>query len=391
MPEALLLTPVAPDALGVGPARRAHQWLTRLSRTHQVRVLVVRPPGPHAPAPAPGCYQAPWPALGRRLTHLLGLVLLVGRRVPPQDWVALTPALRDWLDGELAGARLERIVCFRLYLAEVGAYVASRHPAAATTLDLDDLEAPTRRSIAVQLFRDGRWGRGALVAAGLSAWRDRERRWGARFDQVTVCCEQDRDTASRGLPGRDVQVFPNRIWRGALRPTGDVEEPRLVLFVGALAYAPNESAVLFFAREVMPRLLADDPAWRFAVVGRGGSPALRERLARCPGVVWVGEVPEVTPWYARCAMVVAPLRAGGGTKLKVLEALCHERPLVATHEATRGLALRDGQHYVAAESAADFAAACRRLAAEPALGLAIAAEGRAHAWSHYTYGEDEDA
>jgi glycosyltransferase involved in cell wall biosynthesis len=243
--------------------------------------------------------------------------------------------------------------------------------------------------MAVQLLRDGRWARAAWVAAGLSAWRARERRWAARFDQVTVCCEADREVVSRALPGPEVQVFPNRIWRGALGAVAPGFEPRLVLFVGALGYTPNEAAAIFFARAVMPRLLADDPTWRFAVVGRGGSPALRERLARCPGVVWVGEVAEVAPWYARCAMVVAPIMAGGGTKLKVLEALGHGRPLVATQEAARGLALRDGEHYMAAETPAAFAAACRRLAAEPALGLAIGAQGRAHAWTHYTYGEDE--
>lgn len=391
MREALLLTPVAPDAFGVGPAKRAHQWLTRLARTHRVRVLVVRPPGPGAIADAPGHYQAPRRALGRRLMHLLGLVPLVGRWVPPQDWVALTPALRAWLDAELAGARLDRIVCFRLYLAEPAAHVAIGHPAAATTLDLDDLEAETRRSMAVQLLGDGRWLRAALVAAGLAAWRARERRWGADFDQVTVCCEADRDAVSRRLPGREVQVLPNRIWRGALAAVSSGVEPRLVLFVGALAYAPNESAALHFARAVMPRLLADDPAWRFAVVGRGGSPELRGRLARCPGVVWVGEVADVAHWYARCAMVVAPIRAGGGTKLKVVEALGHGRPLVATREAARGLALRDGEHYLAAETPAAFAAACLRLAAEPELGRSLGRQGHAHAWAHYTYGEVEDA
>lgn len=388
MREALLVTPVAPDAFGDGRAKRAHQWRERLARTHRVTVVVISPEAPTIAEQADYLYRAPCRPRWRRATGLLRLVPLLGSRLRPPGWTALTPALAAWLDQALGGRSFERIVCFRLYLAEVAAFVADAHERAVTTLDLDDLEFETRRSILRRLWRDGHRRRALREGVGLGAWRAQEVRWGARYDQVTVCCEEDRATVCERLPLRDVAVFPNRIWRGALAgPGGDSAEPRLVLFVGSLAYPPNVSAALFFAREVMPLLQSEHPQWRFAVVGRGGAEALRHQLARCAGTTYVGTVDAVAPWYARCGVVVAPLQAGGGTKLKVLEALCLARALVATREAVRGLGLRDGEHYLGAETAAEFAAACRRLVDDAELRASVIRQGRRHAISDFTYGE----
>jgi glycosyltransferase involved in cell wall biosynthesis len=388
MREALLVTPVPPDAFGDGRAKRAHQWLTHLAGSHRVTVVVIAETASACAEADTFLHRAPCPPRWRRLTRLLGLLPLVGDWVRPPGWVALTPALGAWLDRALAGRSFDRIVCFRLYLAEVAAHVANAQGPAATTLDLDDLEFETRQSILRRLWIDGHRLRAVLEGAGLGAWRAQEVRWGRRFGRVTVCCEEDRATVRSRLPMQDVAVMPNRLWRGALPETsGDGAEPRFVLFVGALGYAPNVSAALFFAREVMPRLLAEHPQWRFAVVGRGGSAALRRQLAECAGTIDVGPVDAVAPWYARCAMVVAPLQAGGGTKLKVLEALCLGRPLVATREAVRGLGLRDGEHYLAAETAEAFATACRRLAADAELGQALTRQGQALALAGFTYAE----
>jgi glycosyltransferase involved in cell wall biosynthesis len=140
-----------------------------------------------------------------------------------------------------------------------------------------------------------------------------------------------------------------------------------LVLVGSFGYFPNEDAALFFGQEIWPRFVraADRPA-RLSIVGSRPSPAVR-RLGEKPGITVTGEVPSVTPYYDRAQAAINPIRAGGGTRIKAIEAFAHRVPLVSTTIGAEGLDAAPGRHLLVADGAEDFARACLRLVREPDL------------------------
>src|SRR5690606_39188970 len=115
--------------------------------------------------------------------------------------------------------------------------------------------------------------------------------------------------------------------------------------------------------------------WELVVVGRHASAELTARLQGTPEVAFTPEAGQLAAHYAASHVTLVPLRAGGGTKYKTLEAFAHRRPVVATAEGVRGLGAVAGTHYLPAETADEFAAAVLRLASEPELAARIATAG----------------
>jgi glycosyltransferase involved in cell wall biosynthesis len=157
-------------------------------------------------------------------------------------------------------------------------------------------------------------------------------------------------------------------------------------------YPPNIDAAAWFCEAILPAVRARLPGFEFRIVGRDPTPQVRA-LARRPGVVVTGEVPEIAPHLADCLALVVPLRAGGGTRLKILEALALGRPVVATPLGAEGLGLADGETVLLAETAAQFADRLAALAGSPALRERLARQGRAlvearYDWRHCLSGLD---
>jgi glycosyltransferase involved in cell wall biosynthesis len=158
-----------------------------------------------------------------------------------------------------------------------------------------------------------------------------------------------------------------------------------MVFTGSMDWLPNEDGIRWFVDEVLPLVRAEEPGATLTVVGRYPPAAIRELAARDPGVRVTGTVPDVRPYVERAALFVVPLRIGGGTRLKIFEAMAMERPVVSTTIGAEGLPVTNGQDIVLADSASDFAAAVVRLLRNPAerqaVGQRAAAKVRAeHAW-----------
>ena len=184
----------------------------------------------------------------------------------------------------------------------------------------------------------------------LRAWRVRRLETAlARRADAVVAVSEDEARLVRGMaPGcRDA---------GAVNPTppGDA-----VLFVGLLSYAPNRDAMEWFAREVLPRLPAEGP--EILVAGREPGPVLEALAARQPRLRLRGFVPDLAPVYARAAVFVNPMRGGGGTRLKMLEAMAAGKAVVSTTIGAEGVALTPGRDVVIADTPETFAAAVSAL------------------------------
>jgi len=204
-----------------------------------------------------------------------------------------------------------------------------------------------------------------------------ERRWPRMFQAVVRCSEEDR----KRLPAPNVHVIAN----GADVPETyeRVPEPRL-LFVGLLSYPPNADAVEWFLQNIWPLVRAKVPDAACDIVGSGPSPLIQEWHGR-EGVAVHGFVADLKPLYRRAAASIVPLRAGSGTRLKILESLAHAVPVVSTTLGAYGISASDEQGLLRGDSPNDFAGQCVRLLERSPLDQDRALAGRQLVMEQYAW------
>ena len=199
-------------------------------------------------------------------------------------------------------------------------------------------------------------------------WKRRERTFTERFDIVTVCSEEERKLWG-GHPR--VRVIPNGFNAQPVRLAPD-SGPARIGFIGTFEWPPNRDGVEWFARRAWPLIGRELPGLQLRVVGRNTNDAgkLGPNIA---GLGWLedpGE--EIATWSA----MIVPIRFGAGTRVKMAEGFARKCPIVATSVGAFGFGVRDGEEFLLADNARDFASACVRLVSNPGLGKALAA--RAH-------------
>jgi polysaccharide biosynthesis protein PslH len=247
-------------------------------------------------------------------------------------------------------------------------------PAKMSILDLHNIE-----SALVDSYAAGRRGpSGMLFRAEAAALRRMERKTVGVFDHVLVVSEQERAKMPAGA--RSVLVCPN-----GREPSAVLPEARdaTVAFVATMGWAPNVDAALWLTREIWPLVRERVPQARLLLVGRDPAPSVRAQ-ARADVEV-TGTVADVGPYLARSRVVVAPLRAGGGTRLKIMEALDVGRPVVATSLGCEGLGDLVGRGVVLADTVEGLADAIADLLLDPAGAAALGRMGHdavkaEHSW-----------
>jgi glycosyltransferase involved in cell wall biosynthesis len=206
-----------------------------------------------------------------------------------------------------------------------------------------------------------------------------------RYASVVMVSEEDAAAARELDPALHVEVVPNGVDTLAYAPNDALErEPGLVVFVGAMQWAPNAEAAMFLAHEIWPRVRDAVPDARLALVGRRPDEQVRA-LARLPGVEVPGEVPDVRPWLWRASAFVCPMISGTGIKNKLLEAMACGVPSVATPLARQGMRVTPGRELVIAAEAAHFAEQLVRLLRDADLRQRLGAAARyfvvrEHSW-----------
>ncbi|HWP35155.1 MAG TPA: glycosyltransferase [Thermodesulfobacteriota bacterium] len=212
-----------------------------------------------------------------------------------------------------------------------------------------------------------------------------ERRHAARAAVNLVVSELDGARLREAAGDVRIALCPNGTDPDYFAPRPVAPEPGHLLFVGSLAWYPNRQGLGFFLREVWPRLTGRRPSVRLTVVGADPFPDLL-RAARADDRIRVaGRVDDVRPYYERAAVVVCPVLDGGGTRLKVLEAMAMARPVVSTSLGCEGLALEAGRHYLRADTPEEFAAQIGRLLDDPGLARRLGEAGRVHVLACYAW------
>ena len=178
-----------------------------------------------------------------------------------------------------------------------------------------------------------------------------------RFDFVVAVSREDAEIFAREYGLTNVDDVPTGVDTEYFTPDRTVEKDAFnLVFTGSMDWLPNEDGIRWFTEEVYPLVKRSVPQANLTVVGRNPFPSLVELSRRDPSITITGRVPDVRPYMDRAAVSIVPLRIGGGTRLKIYEAMAMELPMVSTTIGAEGLPVTDGEHILLRDTAADFAA-----------------------------------
>jgi glycosyltransferase involved in cell wall biosynthesis len=293
------------------------------------------------------------------------------------------PALPAALDRLLRRERFDVVNLEFPYLAHLRLRQApAGAPPPVVVVDTHEIAYDLARQIA----RGG--GSGLRRLYGEVNWRKLCREERAAFrgaDGLCACSEADRAHIVRDAPGARVRVIPNAadVEKLQPRPTDPPEDGRTVLFFGLLSTVPNVDGIRWFVREIWPRVRAARPDARLSVVGARAPPEVLELAGG--GVEITGFVEDLRPHLASAAAVVVPLRVGGGTRLKIVEAMAMARPVVSTRLGAAGIEAEPGRDLLLEDQPAAFADAVVRLLDDAELRARMGRAARQLAVGRYAW------
>lgn len=292
-----------------------------------------------------------------------------------RDWTGLRrykpiPGLTAPLERALGRALADYDIVVGRYLGSISKIDLPRHVPA--IVDLDDINP--------RLW-NGTFSPAALKAAAKSLlMRVCSAPEFARYHSFFFVTRRDRERLAR-LQG---EVLPNIPFSGDASPDFRTGE-RQILFVGSMWYRPNAEGLDWFLAAVWPRILAKLPDADLVVVG-AAAPEVRARWGAHPGAQAVGFVDDLGTLYRRAALVISPIRTGGGSNIKVLEAMAWGKAVVMTRFSFDGFAdtMQDGRDVCVANDATEFAHACVGLLTDVADRAKIAEAGHSVVRNSYS-------
>ncbi len=251
------------------------------------------------------------------------------------------------------------------------------------------LALATHNALWVQQARDGASAAGAAGAwMRLEAARSRRMVAGAiaRYSWFSAVSDGDASALTKIGARQPVLVAPNGAdveAHAAIEPGGGNEG--MLLFTGTLSYPPNDDAARWLIETILPRVREQHPGARLTIAGRGASAELTRLAGGVDGVELLGWVASLEPLLESCAVALAPLRSGGGTRLKIVEAFAAGRAVVATTTGAEGIDVQDGVHLRLADDADGLAAAIVTLLGDPEQRRRLGQAGRLLARERYDW------
>lgn len=358
----LFLTPQLPYPPRQGTSIRNFNLIANLAQRHTVDLLSFRAPGDADEPPAPLA------ALCKRIATRPQPVRTVGRRLrdllfaaPPDmalrlEDTAMHRLVQQWLDD----GRYDILQIEGIELAQYARH-ARPHPTA-VVFDNHNCEYLLQRRNALNDLRTPR--RWHAAGYSLVQWRKLahyEAAVCAAADAVVAVSAPDRAALQRIAPGASIDVIPNGINVDEYpTATPSQHSPFILLFTGKMDYRPNIDAALWFGTEVLPLVQASAPGVRWQIVGMNPHARL-DPLRANPAIEITGAVPDIRPYLARANAYVIPMRVGGGTRFKALEAMAAARPIVSTALGVEGIGVTHAREMLIADRPRDVADAILRL------------------------------
>jgi glycosyltransferase involved in cell wall biosynthesis len=370
----LLLTQVVPYPPDSGPKIKTYHVLRYLARRHEIDLVsFVRSAreSAHAAALSAYCARVSTVELRRSRTRDAGFLarsLLSGRPflIERDD----SPTMRRAVDALVRSRRPEAVHADQLSMAQFAVDVRTplrvldQHNAVWTIVQRAARREPPgpRRVLAELEWRKLRAYEGQLCR---------------QFDRLTVVSDADRAALEAAAGSRlDAAVIPIALDTRELRFAPRGPDARHVLSVATMFYPPNAEGVRWFATEVFPRIRDAAPEARFLIVGSRPPRSIRALASRDARIDVTGYVADLSPIDRQSRVFVVPVSSGSGMRVKILEAFARGIPVVSTSVGAEGIAVRDGEHLLIADTPSDFATAVERLLTQPAVAERLARAAR---------------
>lgn len=297
-----------------------------------------------------------------------------------------SPQMAELLQHAAAPGGFDVIHLESIHLAGYQPMLQRLQPNARIVYDWHNIESGLLRQYAARGPSALRRTYSSLTVSKLAAVEDQA--LASSFGHL-VCSERERQELLRRAPQARIQVIENGV-DPAQFPERSVSPTRdRIVFVGLMNYHANVEAAVWFARRIWPAIRSRFPQLRLTLVGADPTPSVRD-LARIEGVEVTGTVPEVAPYYAEAVAAVAPLLTGGGTRLKILEAMAAGVPVVSTAIGAEGLSVSPGQDILLAPQdgpgcAEAWAAALSPVVSDDGLRSRLSSSGLALVRSRYDW------
>lgn len=212
-----------------------------------------------------------------------------------------------------------------------------------------------------------------------------ERRAFAAATRVVAVSELDATLIRNRFGGRNVDVVDNGIDRNCFETVQPDPDSKTILFLGSLDWRPNLDAIGLLLDRIFPAVRAVEPAARLHLVGRKPPQALVQKVRGVLGVELHANVPDVRPFFAASGVMVVPLRIGGGSRLKILEAMAAGLPVISTRVGAEGLDLVPGEQYIAADEPETIVEALLKFLRDPQPARSMAQRNRAFVFDRFEW------
>lgn len=382
-PRLLFISPVVPQPSGNGLSMRAYHVLRALTYKYSVHLLIIpnyRGTPPHKEL-TQICRSVTYLPLtfSEELTTAIGLFVSKAIRkiwkrysAKPVETLFKRQRRKKIAVRLFKGFHFDRIHVFRLYMAPYAHLFRDWNFYGSAQLDMDDIESLTRRRLSRLFAVNGDDDNAAIFEAEAKCYEEMERHEIPRFDRVFVCSAHDRDMLYHS-GYKEIEVLQNIISIPQGADPSSPEKPFVFLFVGSMGYYPNRDAILYFCDRILPLIQRETTiALSVSIVGRGLSGKDTAKLDRIKEVRLAGYVPDIGTVYREAGCAILPIRAGGGTRLKALEAFAFRKPVVSTSLGMEGIEVKHEKEVLIADTPELFAKNCVRIMTDAKLRRSLA-------------------
>jgi sugar transferase (PEP-CTERM/EpsH1 system associated) len=350
--------------LDTGGRTRSFQILKQLARRHEITLYTFYRQEPHdGHAELRSLFSrvvttpVPLPAPRSFAEYLQYARLLLTGRPATMDKYYLYPQVRRDFSTLIQSTQFDVLVCDFVYPARI-----------------IDWDLPCPKILFTHNVEAQVWARQARVTSSPArkmacrlearALARAEERYARLADYVLAVSANDRAFFARYIDPKRTAVIPTGVDVDYFRSAGEPEQPNSMVFTGSMDWLPNEDGVEYFVSQVLPLVRREVPDAQFWAVGRRPSAALRALVSETVHVT--GTVDDIRPYLDRGAVCVVPLRSGGGTRIKIFEAMAMGKPVVSTTVGAEGLPVTHDRDILLADSPEDFARATVELLRDPA-------------------------
>lgn len=206
-----------------------------------------------------------------------------------------------------------------------------------------------------------------------------------KFDLNITCSDTDTDRLLQDLPNLNVVTIPNGVDLDYFKPIGLEQNENSIVFAGGLSWYPNIAAIEFFVKKVWPILIEEVPSVSMTVIGRNPPDWLLDFSNKASNFDVTGFVDDVRPYIEQASIYVCPINDGGGTKLKILDALAMGKAIVANNIACEGINVVEGESVIFAEEPREYVKKIKTLFSNAELRKSLGTNGRMLIEKEYDY------